>query len=162
MQVRNFNPPLESKFTFKKSGSTGDAMATPTVRTKAMKKIAQILARAISSTATMAGASPGLIDATTTKTVATAATRRTAKEAGVGMTSKLIAGTVRAPVAAATAPVKEKNLRIFADDVISSDVPVDSVSGCKDLYTCIQNLISVQNSYASNTSRIEKKINFKK
>ena len=57
------------------------------------------------------------------------------------MTSKLIAGTVRAPVAAATAPVKEKNLMIFADDVISSDVPVDSVSGCKDLYTCIQNLI---------------------
>ena len=60
-------------------------MATPTVRTKAMKKIAQILARAISSTATMAGASQGLIDATMTTTVATAATRRTAKVARVGM-----------------------------------------------------------------------------
>ena len=128
MQVRNFNPPLESKFTFKKSGSTGDAMATPTVRTKAMKKIAQIPARAISSTVTMAGASPGLIVATTTTIVATAATRKTAKVAG--MTQKLLARTVRAPV---EEEVEEKTPRISADVVISSGVPVESVSGCIDL-----------------------------
>ena len=76
MQVRNFNPPLESKFTFKKSGSTGDAMATTTARTRATKKIASKLARAASSTATMAGVSPGLIDATTTMTAAMAVMKR--------------------------------------------------------------------------------------
>ena len=103
-------------------------MATPTVGTKAMKKIARGLARAASSTATMAGASPGLIDATTTTIAATAATRKTAKVAG--MTQKLLARTVRAPV---EEEVEEKTPRISADVMISSVVPVDSVSGCIEL-----------------------------
>ena len=115
-------------FTFNNSGSTGDAMATPTVRTKAMKNIARGLARTNSSTATMTGASKGLIDATMTTIAATAATRKTAKVAG--MTQKLLARTVRAPV---EEEVEEKTPRISADVVISSGVPVESVSGCIDL-----------------------------
>ena len=75
-------------------------------------------------------ASMGGTSATTTTTAATAATRRTAKE---GMTSKLVAGTVRAPVAAATVPVTEKTPGVNADVVICFNAPVDSVSGCTDL-----------------------------
>ena len=70
--------------------------------------------------------------ATTTTTAATAATRKTAEAAGVGMTPELVAGTVRAApvVEVGTVLVKRKTR---AGVVISSDAPVDSVSGCVDL-----------------------------
>ena len=49
------------------------------------------------------------------------------------MTPELVAGTVPAAVEVGTVPVEEKTRRTSADVVISSDAPVDSVSGCIDL-----------------------------
>ena len=81
-----------------------------------------------SSYATTVIASMRDTSATMTTTAATAATRSTATRAReVAATAR--AATARA-VTATALPVKEKSPRISADDVTSSDVPVDSVSGC--------------------------------
>ena len=80
-----------------------------------------------SSCATTVAASTGITSATTTTTAATAATRKTVMAAAGSKMTQMTLETV--PVAATVLPVMGKT-RNSADVLISSDAPVDHVSGC--------------------------------